>query len=273
MADPGYDFFATGRGAGAPPPALPPVPGARPAAAALNRFGSPAAVSTNQFGGPAAPAGPGGSPGAVNQIGLPVDVLAAPSGPYPGPGVAAAPQRGPGTAGTWSGPAPAGRPAPGAHAARTAGSRRPDSVLTAAVVGLVVSGLVLLMGAVVLFLYLYLAVKGQLDAAGVAPSVGLDELVSAVTAALLQLVGICLAFALLYALAGVAVLRCRAWGAWTLLVLGSLTLLKAAYDLVTSGLPSVSTGYLAGWVVSNGLAAVLVVMLLQPSALRWMRGQ
>jgi len=261
MADPGYDFFATGRGAGAPPPALPPVPGARPAAAALNRFGSPAAVSTNQFGGPAAPAGPGGSPGAVNQIGLPVDVLAAPSGPYPGPG----------TAGTWSGPAPAGRPAPGAHAARTAGSRRPDSVLTAAVVGLVVSGLVLLMGAVVLFLYL--AVKGQLDAAGVAPSVGLDELVSAVTAALLQLVGICLAFALLYALAGVAALRGRAWGAWTLLVLGSLTLLKAAYDLVTSGLPSVSTGYLAGWVVSNGLAAVLVVMLLQPSALRWMRGQ
>ncbi len=265
MPEPGYDFFATGRAAGAPGPHVPPVPDVAPAA--VDRFGAPVTAPV-----PAAfpvTAGSGYAPGAVNQFGTPIDVVAVPTGPLAAPGIGAAPIAGPGMVSTWGEPvAPATR---AAHAAPVDVRTRPDAVTAAAVVGLVVGGLLLLMAALVLFLYL--AFKGQLDAAGVAgPVDGFDQLVSAVTTLLLTLIGICLAGGLLYVLAAAAVLRGRVWGAWTLLVLGSLSTLKAVYDVVTSGLPSVSTSYLVGWGMSTGLAVVLVVMLVRPESQRWMRG-
>jgi glucan phosphoethanolaminetransferase (alkaline phosphatase superfamily) len=170
---------------------------------------------------------------------------------------------------TWGEPvAPVAR---AAHAAPREARTRPDPVTTAAVVGFVIGGLLLLMAVLVLFLYL--AFRGQLDAAGVAgPVDGLDQLVSAVATVLLTLMGICLAGGLLYVLAAAAVIRGRVWGAWTLLVLGSLSTLKAVYDVVTSGLPDLSTSYLIGWGTSTGLAVVLVVMLVRPDSQRWMRG-
>jgi aryl carrier-like protein len=175
---------------------------------------------------------------------------------------------------TWGAPvapAPAAHAAHSAHAARPDARTRPDPVTAAAVVGFVVGGLFLLMAALVLFLYLEF--RGQLDAAGVAgPVDGLDQLLSAVSTLLLTLLGISLAGGLLYVLAATAVIRGRVWGAWTLLVLGALSTLKAVYDLVTSGLPSVSTAYLVGWWTSIGLAVVLVVLLLRPDSQRWMRG-
>ncbi|HEY5134481.1 MAG TPA: hypothetical protein VIJ41_01715 [Candidatus Nanopelagicales bacterium] len=285
MADPGYDFFATGTGAGSTAPSVPAIPGAQPPAAAghgagaapaVNQFGTPIAPAANRFGSPPPPPvrvapGSGYAPGAVNQFGTPIDAPVAPTGPFAAPGVAAAPVAVPGMVSTWNGPGTTGRAAHAAHASASATLRRPDGVATAAVVGLVVGGLTLLMGALVLFLYL--AFTTQIGVSGLDQSAGFDGLVSVIRAALLQLLVICLAFGLLYAVAGVAALKGHVWGAWTLLVLGVLTLLKAAYDLATSGLPDVNAGYLAGWVVSNGLAAVLVVMLSLPESQRWMRGR
>jgi len=269
MPEPSYDFFATGRAAGATGPDAPTAPDTSVpdvVATPVDRFGAPVAAAAP----PAFPVAPGSGyePGAVNQFGTPIDVVAVPTGPLAAPGIGAAPIAGPGMVSTWGEPV---APARAAHAAPQGARTRPDPVTTAAVVGFVIGGLLLLMAALVLFLYL--AFRSQLDAAGVAgPLAGVDQLVSAVTTLLVTLIGICLAGGLLYVLAAAAVIRGRVWGAWTLLVLGSLSTLKALYDVVTSGLPDLSTSYLIGWGLSTGLAVVLVVMLVRPESQRWMRG-
>ncbi len=123
MADPGYDFFATGAPAGTAEPASQPAP-----APEVNRFGGPVAppeppaAPAYAAPAPAAPAPvavPGYHPGNVNQFGTPADLPPVPTGPYAAPGLGAAPIEQPGLVSTWAGPvAPAPTaPAPVAMAA------------------------------------------------------------------------------------------------------------------------------------------------------------
>jgi hypothetical protein len=111
VADPGYDFFATGAPAGTAEPTNDAAP-----APAVSRFGTPlpqdeavpaaAAYAPPAAAAPVAPAPvPGYHPGAVNQFGTPTDLPAVPTGPYAAPGVGAAPIEAPGLVSTWSGPA------------------------------------------------------------------------------------------------------------------------------------------------------------------------
>jgi hypothetical protein len=124
VADPGYDFFATGApGTADPAEATPPAPG-------VNRFGTPI-PPPEQAPAPPAPAPatmayaaaptpvtaaavPGYHPGEVNQFGTPAALSAVPTGPYAAPGLGAAPIEQPGLVSTWTGPAPE------AHAAHAA---------------------------------------------------------------------------------------------------------------------------------------------------------
>lgn len=127
MADPGYDFFATG------PSAAPAEPAAAPT---QSRFGGPvepapapqAPQATEPVAAPpAAPAPhaepavpvavPGYHPGAVNRFGTPADLAAVPTGPYAAPGTGAAPIESPGLVSTWSGPTTPAPADPTAYAA------------------------------------------------------------------------------------------------------------------------------------------------------------
>ncbi len=119
MADPGYDFFATG--AGGTTVAQPgPAETEAPADATVSRFGGPPAVPAPAVPTPtlppapvpaavatppAAAAYPGYDPGPVNQFGTPVTLSSVPTGPYAAPGTGAAPIEQPGMLSTWSGPA------------------------------------------------------------------------------------------------------------------------------------------------------------------------
>ena len=111
MADPGYDFFATGAPAGTADPAEAPAP-------EVNRFGGPvaapevppAAAAPSAAPAPPPVSVPGYHPGDVNQFGTPVELAAVPTGPYAAPGLGAAPIAQPGLVSTWAGPA-AGAPA------------------------------------------------------------------------------------------------------------------------------------------------------------------
>lgn len=120
MQEPGYDFFATGRPA-APEGSSVPLPGGRAAptreqpAPVMNQFGTPTATSRPVPAElPVAP-GSGDAPGAVNNFGTPLDVVAAPTGPFAAPGIAAGPIGAPGMVSTWGGPAQPGRAAHAAH--------------------------------------------------------------------------------------------------------------------------------------------------------------
>jgi hypothetical protein len=135
VPEPSYDFFATGR-----PVADPPLPGghATPpggAAPVMNQFGTPVAPS-----GPAPAAfpvapGSGYAPGAVNNFGTPLDVVAAPTGPFAAPGIASGPIDAPGMVSTW------GSGVPHSHAAHAAparaASQRPGAVLAVGIIAIV----------------------------------------------------------------------------------------------------------------------------------------
>ncbi len=116
MPEPSYDFFATGR------------PVAAPDAAA----GTPGAPARS------APTDPSWAyaPGAVNQFGTPLDVAAAPTGPFAAPGVAAAPIAAPGMVTTWGGPGQPGRAAHAAAPTRVP-DERPGPVLAAGVLSVI----------------------------------------------------------------------------------------------------------------------------------------
>jgi hypothetical protein len=138
VADPGYDFFATGAPAGTAEPAPAPAP-------QVSRFGGPVeapatpetpappsgypapVAAAPAYAAPPAPAAPapvsvpGYHPGNVNQFGTPADLAAVPTGPYAAPGLGAAPIEQPGLVSTWAGPAAApAAPQPAAPAAPVA---------------------------------------------------------------------------------------------------------------------------------------------------------
>ena len=164
MTDPGYDFFATGSGAGSG--ATPGVPGAQPptsahpATPAVNQFGTALDPVANRVGAPTAPApvpvvpASGYQPGRVNQFGTPIDVQAAPVGPYAAPGVAAAAITTPGLVSTWDPAARAGGRAAAREGRSVAlGAARPGTVLAAGILSIINGGLTLL-GVVVAWLAL-----------------------------------------------------------------------------------------------------------------------
>jgi hypothetical protein len=189
MTDPGYDFFASGTGAGSG--ATPAIPGGQqPTSAhgttpAVNQFGTPLAPLTNQFGAPSAPAAvpvapaSGYQPGRVNQFGTPIDVQAAPVGPYAAPGVAAAAIATPGLVSTWDPAARAGsRAAARQGSSASVGASRPGTVLAAGILSIINGGLILI-GVVLAWLALA-ALSSAVSQSGVVVSSGATASVDAV---------------------------------------------------------------------------------------------
>ena len=285
MAEPGYDFFATGRPVTATP--TPPV-GPMPTAAPARVTPVPGA---RVFDTPT---------GAVNQFGTPVDRSNVPTGPYAAPGIGAAPSSAPGMVSTWDAPpqehAPAsperfgtgpglpagvagrGTPGPAVHsgshrsATSAAATARPGAVLAAGIIGIVVGAGMLGLG--VLSLLTYLALRSRLaelesqlaafgDADGAAAFAAAP--VGSMAAAVLITAVACLAVGSGYLVAGIATTRGRRWGAWALLAVSSIYVLGGLYQLTSgrSGLAGLSVGFLVS-------GAVVVLLALRDSQ-RWLR--
>jgi hypothetical protein len=162
MVQPEYDFFATNRPASLDPAVLP----GGPKPPVVNRFGSveapapsEAAAEPSLFGPPPVapaqfpvPPASGYQPGRVNQFGTPVDVEAAPVGPYAAPGVAAAAIESPGLVSTWDPAARAGGRAVARQSREQVGSQdRPGTVLAAGILA-IINGALTLLGVVVAWL-------------------------------------------------------------------------------------------------------------------------
>lgn len=175
MVQPDYDFFATNR-----PPSLDPavLPGG-PKPPVVNRFGStetepPAAPSAEPslFGPPPAAPAPfpvapasGYQPGRVNQFGTPVDVEAAPVGPYAAPGVAAAAIESPGLVSTWDPAARAGGRAAARQAQQQAvPTARPGTILAAGILS-IISGVLTLFASITAWILLS-SVSGMIAESG-----------------------------------------------------------------------------------------------------------
>jgi len=195
MVQPDYDFFATNRPASLDPAVLP----GGPKPPVVNRFGSvesPAAPAApdaepSLFGPPpvapaAFPVAPasGYQPGRVNQFGTPVDVEAAPVGPYAAPGVAAAAIESPGLVSTWDPAAHAGGRAAARQSRTQVGTEtRPGTVLAAGILAIINGGLTLLG---VLFAWVALAtVSSAIQESGVRVSASTTSAVNAVMFVLL----------------------------------------------------------------------------------------
>jgi hypothetical protein len=193
VADPGYDFFATGR-----PPVVPEPATAFPA--------------------------PDHQPRAVTIFGTPVAEARTPSGPYAAPGMGASPLAAPGLVSSWAGPATA----PPRHDPATAGRAdlRPAGVLAAGIVG-VVEGILVLLAALVM-LGGYLSLKGALDSID-----GAGALTAGVSSTLIALIAAVAAIGTLYVAAGTAAIRGRRWGAWTLLIVSGVSVAWTAFGLAT----------------------------------------
>jgi hypothetical protein len=196
MVQPDYDFFATNRPASLDPAVLP----GGPKPPVVNRFGStetpapPAALATpdaepSLFGPPpvapaqfpVAPAS-GYQPGRVNQFGTPVDVAAAPVGPYAAPGVAAAAIESPGLVSTWDPAARAGGRA-AARQAHVGSEARPGTVLAAGILA-IINGALTLLGVVAAWLALA-ALSSAIQDSGVTVSASTTAWVNAILFVLL----------------------------------------------------------------------------------------
>ncbi len=258
MGDPGYDFFATGRPAAAPEPAsrfgTPMV--AAPAAAAAPV--EPPSVEPAAF---AIPPISGYQPGNVNQFGTPLDEVRVPTGPYAAPGIGAAPVEAPGLLTTWGGPPVAGQHG---RARPAAYDVRPGGVLAAGIIG-IVEGVLLLV--IALFgVAGYVALQSQVAALEAqAGFEGAGELVAGVSTILLLAILVTLVIGLLYLLAGIAAVRGRRWGAWTLLVVSALNVVYGAFGF----LGGTRTGL--GDIVALLIALLVVVLIVTRGSWSWLR--
>ena len=239
MADPGYDFFATGRMAGTPPPPLPPVPGSWPPAPASNQFGSAATASTNQFGTPVAPPGP----------------LAA-------AGVQGGPWAGPGTVSSWDAPRSYGAAQSNpAHAAPGRGGSVPRNVRAVAVLSMFFGVLMAAVTAIAYSQYLALSdAVASTGAGGASASLARDALS-------LALVGIVVlaTVALLLLVGGGATLANKRWGGWILVTSMGLYVLAELQQLARAG-PDLIL------LLCTAIAVTLFVVLVTGDGRRWLVG-
>ncbi len=288
MAEPGYDFFATGRPVGAtlsspvgpvPAPMAPVAPAAPQPGARV--FDTPS--------------------GSVNQFGTPVDLANVPTGPYAAPGIGAAPTGAPGIVSTWDVAAPddlaaldrfggvptastgvvgVGAPAPGgpngAHrsAPTTTSTTRPGTVLAAGIIGIVEGAVILGMG--LLALIGYLALRGQLAALesemaafgspdGASAGFGGGDLVGTITTVVLVGAVVLLVIGSGYLVAGIATVRGRRWGAWALLVVSAINVVYGIYQFAAG---SSSVGAL---LLGAGVSGAVVVLLSLRNSRQWLR--
>jgi len=189
MVQPDYDFFATNRPASLDPAVLP----GGPKPPVVNRFGSieaapppEAAAEPGLFGPPpVAPAAfpmtpaSGYQPGRVNQFGTPVDLEAAPVGPYAAPGVAKAAIETPGLVSTWDPAARAGgRAAARQSRVQDVSASRPGTVLAAGVLA-IINGALTLIG-VLMAWWALSALTSAISDSGVRVSAGATAAVNAV---------------------------------------------------------------------------------------------
>lgn len=286
MAEPGYDFFATGRPVGTTP-VNPVGPVTTPMAAVAPVTSAPGA---RVFDTPS---------GAVNQFGTPVDLANVPTGPYAAPGIGAAPTGAPGLVSTWDVAAPEA-PAPvdrfgaasvapadatvsgaapvadhGTHHAATpaGGSARPGTVLAAGIIGIVEGAVILALGLVALVGYLALRsqvaeLESQLSVLG-APEGGTSgfggDLVGTFTTVVLVGALVLLVIGSGYLAAGIATVRGRRWGAWALFVVSALNVVYGIYQFA-SGRSGV-----AAMLLGVGVSGAVVVLLALRDSQRWLR--
>jgi hypothetical protein len=257
MPEPSYDFFATGRAAGAPEPHVPAVPDM--AATAVDRFGAPVTTPVP----PAFPVAPGSgyAPGAVNQFGTPIDAVAVPTGPLAAPGIGAAPIAGPGMVSTWGEPvAPAAR---AAHAAPVVDRGPvPRNVRAIALLSMFFGLLIAFVTSIAISQYLALSDLVGRAASGTAAGAMAGTVLGVVLVGIVIMV----VLALLFLVGGGATLANQRWGGWLLVVAMALYVLAQVRQLGETG-PALIP------LLTAAAAVALFLTLVTGDGRRWLVGR